>query len=654
MNIFMENKGLKKQQMISIVVTVFLLLGCILHYLVVSAAENGSTLRYQGDGFYIEATEIIETDETNGLKKVYSQGKYGFDDAEGNHVIPAQYEDAKDFSNGFAAVKLFNEWEGVALWGYIDTKGNKMTDFIYEEAESFSEGFGAVKTGGKWGFVDESGTPVIPAVYEETNYGIPCFSNGMAWVGVIGEDNEKKYGAINTSGEYVIQPLYDKIGDHGFQGDVIAMEKGNYWGLVDRNGNELTDFQTYQNEPVFSEGLAAVYGYSDEKDTPVYSGGGLGTIGGTSGGTGGGSAGGTVSLPARGWGYINQLGELVIDFTYRDAFAFSDGHAFVSTVSSGYIGSQNIANAIIDRQGNLTMLSDDMRIGNYSLKPAFHDGLSYMESAVNGKVGYIDYTGQWVIPPQFESNSPFNQGLCFVSKDGSHYGIINTKGEIVQPFIYGKCWKCPFMYFDNNGLSVVRINSFGIYSNDNQCVIDTDGNVIIPFTEEQKGYYDEEGIYHEPIDYDGYSFQTPTWNNNYTEIVNISNFTDGVIGRKDGKTYLLKVVHDDSKPAVSIDVTDNTIMKQNGVISGQIAYTVMNNSSAVQNANAVIAIYDSNKRLIYIDKEDLSLNRGTNTEQMALSNIPADKAGEYTVKLFLWKSFANMEPLAEAAIVTIR
>ncbi len=622
MSLFTQSKKIGKQQILSIAITALLLMGSVFHYSVMSAAEDGSTIRYPGDGFYIEATEIIETDPTNGLKKVYSQGKYGYDDAEGNHVIPAQFDDAKDFSGGFAAVKCYNEWEGVALWGYIDTKGNKITDFIYDEAEPFSEGFGAVKTGNKWGFVNESGTLVIPAVYEKTNYGIPCFNDAMAWVGVVGEDNSTKYGAINTSAEYVVQPLYTEIGEHGFQGDVMGMLKSTGWGLVNRNYEPITEFEYYY-EPVFSEGLAAVYGYSKEDGSS-----------------------GTIST--RGWGYINQAGELIIDYQYGYASDFSDGHAFVGSRYG------NIS-AIIDKQGNKTLLSDDMNSGTYLLKPSFHDGLSYMKSSTNDKIGYIDYSGQWVIPPQFESINPFNRGLCFVSKDGTHYGVINKDGEIIQPFVYGKYWGTPLMYFDNNGLSIVKKNDFGIYSNSHQCVIDARGNVIIPFTEEQKGYYDENGIYHPAIEYDGYSFQTPIWENNYTEIGNIENFTDGVTAYKDGKRYLMKIVYDETKPPVSIDVTDNTIVKENGVISGQVSYVITNTREPMQAASAVVAIFDRNNRLVGMDMEqNITLNHGNNTVSFTLSDIPAKSSGKYTVKLFLWDSFNNMKPLAVPAVLTVQ
>jgi hypothetical protein len=56
----------------------------------------------------------------------------------------------------------------------------------------------------------------------------------------------------------------------------------------------------------------------------------------------------------------------------------------------------------------------------------------------SGSWGYKTQTNQEVIKPQFEEAWPFfNSGLAVVKKEGK-YGMINTKGEIMMPFIYEK------------------------------------------------------------------------------------------------------------------------------------------------------------------------------------------------------------------------
>jgi hypothetical protein len=63
----------------------------------------------------------------------------------GGMAIPFEYDDAKPFSDGLAAVKKDGKW------GYIDTGGRVDIPFEYTNVTSFSEGLAAVKKGGKWG-----------------------------------------------------------------------------------------------------------------------------------------------------------------------------------------------------------------------------------------------------------------------------------------------------------------------------------------------------------------------------------------------------------------------------------------------------------------------------------------------------------------------
>ena len=52
----------------------------------------------------------------------------------------AQYDDAKDYSNGYAAVK-----NNKGLWGYINKSGKRVVNFQFLEAGEFSEGVAPVR-----------------------------------------------------------------------------------------------------------------------------------------------------------------------------------------------------------------------------------------------------------------------------------------------------------------------------------------------------------------------------------------------------------------------------------------------------------------------------------------------------------------------------
>ena len=64
-------------------------------------------------------------------------------------------------------------------WGFVDENRKEVISFIYDDAREFSEGFAAVKLNGKWGFIDETGKEVISLEYDDVG---KC-SEGMIRVG---------------------------------------------------------------------------------------------------------------------------------------------------------------------------------------------------------------------------------------------------------------------------------------------------------------------------------------------------------------------------------------------------------------------------------------------------------------------------------------
>jgi hypothetical protein len=74
-----------------------------------------------------------------------------FIDTTGAVVTSEDYDGARSFSEGLAAVKKGEKW------GYIDKAGAVVVAPRFDEALSFSDGFAAVKTQGKWGYIDKKG-----------------------------------------------------------------------------------------------------------------------------------------------------------------------------------------------------------------------------------------------------------------------------------------------------------------------------------------------------------------------------------------------------------------------------------------------------------------------------------------------------------------
>ncbi|HEX5706676.1 MAG TPA: WG repeat-containing protein, partial [Pyrinomonadaceae bacterium] len=102
------------------------------------------------------------------------RGKFGYMDRTGRTVIPAVYDDARDFSEGLALVSRDGRY------GFIDKTGKVVIPLQYFYGSSFSEGLAAVTTSSDWqvpgwGYIDREGRVRVPL---KLDYAAP-FSGGL-------------------------------------------------------------------------------------------------------------------------------------------------------------------------------------------------------------------------------------------------------------------------------------------------------------------------------------------------------------------------------------------------------------------------------------------------------------------------------------------
>jgi hypothetical protein len=166
--------------------------------------------------------------EPDRLFQIIEKGKVGYKvgymDRTGRVVIPPQFIEAHNFSEGLAGVRL--GW-GHKQYGYIDTNGKVVILPRFDYVDNFSNGLARVYLGGKWGFIDRTGKVIVPV---ELHYA-ENFSEGLA--GVWGTD--KKWGYIDTTGKMVIPPRFDW--GYNFAGGLAAVKLDKKWGFIDQHGN---------------------------------------------------------------------------------------------------------------------------------------------------------------------------------------------------------------------------------------------------------------------------------------------------------------------------------------------------------------------------------------------------------------------------------
>jgi len=276
-----------------------------------------------------------------------SRGKWGYIDKQGNWVISPRYSTPPgEFHGGLAAVQTDGGWrfinksaqviesipasaieppplsEGLILcaksketqkgryptsadftYEYVDTAGRIVMTPKIVSGGRFSEGLAAAMfpkaSGDKslWGYIDGSGEPVIDGKY----YSAGDFKQGLAvvWVdaefegkGGLGSYHGGKFGYIDKTGKFVIEPTFDSA--RAFSDNGLAAAGGNY---IDKTGKVILK-GPYWKAGDFNDGLA-----------PVASSGAVDTK----------------------FGFITRDGKWAAKPTWDDAESFSEGLAGVGT-----------------------------------------------------------------------------------------------------------------------------------------------------------------------------------------------------------------------------------------------------------------------------------------------------------------------------------
>ncbi|MBI4556968.1 MAG: WG repeat-containing protein [Candidatus Hydrogenedentes bacterium] len=213
--------------------------------------------------------------------KVGGGGKWGFIDKTGNFVIPPQFDEAGSFSEALAPVLVDARKQPVSTsfagepsglrfertggkFGYIDKSGGFVLKPQFDEAKEFSEGLAAVcvdrsevvkgseprerviddrtvpylsefLTTQQWGYIDKKGSMVVPPSFVLAE----PFSEGMAAVGretALG----LRFGYINKNGDILVPFEYD-LADRFRNGKAAVLKSGVIHRLGAAQANWLSD-----------------------------------------------------------------------------------------------------------------------------------------------------------------------------------------------------------------------------------------------------------------------------------------------------------------------------------------------------------------------------------------------------------------------------
>lgn len=222
---------------------------------------------------YAEAGNFSE-----GFARVAKNGKYGFINAKGEEIIPLSYDEASDFHSGYALVR-----NGDLRYLINVTQERYLIDNLAKDHEvEVAEDLLKIVVNDHYGFVNPSNELMIPADYESAS----SYQNGVAVVSKE-EHGSKQYYLLNTKGK---ETPIAAVEAREFSGGLLAVKNDKkLWGFMNE---ELELVISYQFKKVgdFSYGYAVFS--EDGKE-----------------------------------GYINDRGEKVVPAIYKDALPFQEGRA---------------------------------------------------------------------------------------------------------------------------------------------------------------------------------------------------------------------------------------------------------------------------------------------------------------------------------------
>jgi hypothetical protein len=160
--------------------------------------------------------------ESEGMRGVKRDGKFGFIDSEGRLRVANRYENIGVFKEGLAPVKILGKW------GYVTPFDKIIINPTYEQVNEFGGGCAVVKRNGKTGMIDRDGKVILVVRYDKIERQL---------------DNKKFILTLNNlkgladeKGNVLIEPRFDQLDI--IDDDHILVSNGK-WGVLSSNGLSL-------------------------------------------------------------------------------------------------------------------------------------------------------------------------------------------------------------------------------------------------------------------------------------------------------------------------------------------------------------------------------------------------------------------------------
>jgi hypothetical protein len=165
----------------------------------------------------VEGTEEV-FEETEGMRGIRRDGRYGFVDARGRLRIANRYEGIGTFQEGLAPVMILGKW------GFVDKEDNIAVNPNFEHVTGFNNGLAIVGRAGKTGVINKHGQLVLPLRYDSISHA----GNLLVLY------QQHQSGVADAKGRVLIEPRFDHL--QLLPGNLVIVRDREKWGVLTMDG----------------------------------------------------------------------------------------------------------------------------------------------------------------------------------------------------------------------------------------------------------------------------------------------------------------------------------------------------------------------------------------------------------------------------------
>lgn len=323
-----------------------------------------------------------------------------------------QFDDARDFSNGLAAVKT------AELWGFIDIKGKMVIEPKYLEVSDFTEGTARVKIAiNNWTTINHKSRKFSIKNHNYKKKKIKYLKNEILYEKIFFVNNKGKI--LKTDFDFVVSfspiNINNDFRDDFEDGLIIQRYVSN-----DSRGKAFYDTNFNFVFKIISRKVKEIKNNRILFKSQDYK----------------------KNYP---WGYANNKGEIVIEPKYDRAFSFHENKAVVFERKK-LKDSFYLEMSIIDTLGNVISKIPNSYLPafigqHYWYDDGYQFGNGLLPIIIDNKINYINENGKVILSTNWKYNylkklnnqrlsCCFYNGLALVANEKGKCGFINAKGEL--------------------------------------------------------------------------------------------------------------------------------------------------------------------------------------------------------------------------------